>query len=258
MDIQRLKQLKILVIGDYCIDVFKYGHCNRLSPEAPVPVFLYDHEIKMDGMAGNVNKNLLSLKTNSTLICSNKDSLKIRYVDIKSKQHLIRADYEKNNKPININSIGNIKKYDAIVISDYNKGSIVEENVKHIIENFHGPIFVDSKKNDLSIFKKCIIKINESEFIKCINTPKDSELIVTLGENGALYKEEIIPVNKKVTVFDVSGAGDSFMAGLVVQYLLKNDLKIAINFANVCASSVVKKTGTACIDFEEIKDEICF
>lgn len=258
MDIQRLKQLKILVIGDYCTDIFKYGYCNRLSPEAPVPVFLYDYEKKMDGMAGNVNQNLVCLKTNSTLICSNKDSLKVRYVDIKSKQHLIRTDYEKKNKPISINSIGNMKKYDAIVVSDYNKGSIVEENIKYIIENFKGPIFVDSKKNDLSIFKKCIIKINESEFIKSTNIPKNSELIVTLGENGALYKEEIIPVNKKVTVFDVSGAGDSFMAGLVVQYLIKNDLKFAIKFANVCASSVVQKTGTACIDFEEVKNEICF
>ena len=153
MDIQQLKQLKILTIGDYCTDVFKYGICNRISPEAPVPVFLFDHEVKADGMAGNVHKNVLSLKANSTLICSNKESLKVRYVDLKSKQHLLRADFEKESKPININHIGNIKKYDAIIISDYNKGAIVEENVKYIIDNFNGPIFVDSKKNNLSIFK---------------------------------------------------------------------------------------------------------
>lgn len=257
MDIQQLKQLKILTIGDYCTDVFKYGSCERISPEAPVPVFLYDHEIKSDGMAGNVHKNVLSLKANSTLICSSKESLKVRYVDLKSKQHLLRADFEKQSKPININHIGNIQKYDAIIISDYNKGAIVEENVKYIVDNFNGPIFVDSKKNNLSIFRKCIIKINESEFVKASGIPKDSELIITLGEKGALYKDEIYPV-KKVFVFDVSGAGDSFMAGLVVQYLIKKDLKYAINFANICASNVVKKSGTVSIDFEEVKNELCF
>lgn len=257
MDIQRLKQLKVLVIGDYCIDIFKYGTCNRLSPEAPVPVFLYEYEIKSDGMAGNVHNNILSLKLNSNLIVSNRESVKTRYIDSKSKQHLIRADFEKTNKPININSFGNLNKYDCIIISDYDKGAIVEENVKYIIENFKGPIFVDSKKNNLSIFKNCIIKINESEFIKCKNIPKNSELIVTLGERGALYKDEIIPA-QKVTVFDVSGAGDSFMAGLVAQYLLINDLKIAIRFANICASNVIKKSGTAVVDFEEIKHELRF
>lgn len=257
MDIQRLKQFKILTIGDYCTDIFKYGTCNRISPEAPVPVFLYDHEIKTDGMAGNVHKNLLSLKVNSTLICSNKDSLKVRYVDLKSKQHLLRADFEKNSKPINTNSVGNLQKYDAVVISDYDKGAITEENVNYIIQNFKGPIFVDSKKNNLSIFKKCIIKINETEFVKANSIPKDSELIITLGEKGALYKDDIYTV-KKVFVFDVSGAGDSFMAGLVVQYLLKKDLKCAIDFANICASNVVKKSGTASIEFEEVKNELCF
>jgi D-beta-D-heptose 7-phosphate kinase/D-beta-D-heptose 1-phosphate adenosyltransferase len=257
MDIQQLKQLKTLVIGDYCTDVFKYGSCNRLSPEAPVPVFLYEYEIKSDGMAGNVYNNILSLNLSSNLIISNKDSIKTRYIDSKSKQHLLRADFEKTNKPININSFGNLQKYDCIIISDYDKGSIVEENIEYIIENFKGPIFVDSKKNNLSIFKNCIIKINESEFLKCRNIPKNSELIVTLGERGALYKEEIISV-EKVSVFDVSGAGDSFMAGLVAQYLLTKDLKISIKFANICASNVIKKSGTAIIDFEEVKNELCF
>jgi D-beta-D-heptose 7-phosphate kinase/D-beta-D-heptose 1-phosphate adenosyltransferase len=257
MDIQRLKQLKVLVIGDYCTDIFKYGNCNRLSPEAPVPVFLFEHETKTDGMAGNVYNNIVSLKLNSQLIVSNKESIKVRYIDSKSKQHLLRADFEKTNKPINIKSIGNLKKYDSIIISDYDKGSIVEETVKYITDNFKGPIFVDSKKSNLSIFKNCIIKINESEFIKSKNIPKNSELIVTLGERGALYREEMIPV-EKVSVFDVSGAGDSFMAGLVAQYLLIKDLKTAIKFANICASNVVKKSGTAIIDFQEVKHELCF
>jgi D-beta-D-heptose 7-phosphate kinase/D-beta-D-heptose 1-phosphate adenosyltransferase len=71
-------------------------------------------------------------------------------------------------------------------------------------------------------------------------------------------KDGIIYPTKKVEVFDVSGAGDSFMAGLVIQFLLTKKFDDAINFANSCASNVVKKSGTAIIDFEEVKDDLRF
>ena len=32
--------MKILVIGDSCIDIFKYGKVTRIAPEAPVPVIV--------------------------------------------------------------------------------------------------------------------------------------------------------------------------------------------------------------------------
>ena len=32
------EKTKVLVIGDGCKDVFQYGKCERLSPEAPVPI----------------------------------------------------------------------------------------------------------------------------------------------------------------------------------------------------------------------------
>lgn len=257
MGIQQLKSLKILVIGDYCIDIFKYGHCNRLSPEAPVPVFLYNHEIKTDGMAGNVFNNIKSLKADVELLISNRDTIKERYVDIKSKQHIIRADYEKLSPEIS-SGLSKLNKYNAIVIADYNKGSVTKDVFKKITDSYDGPIFIDSKKQDLSIYghKNSIIKINQQEFEKA-NVPLNCELIVTLGSDGAM-KDGIIYPTKKVEVFDVSGAGDSFMAGLVVQYLLTRNFDHAIKFANVCATNVVTKTGTSCIDFEEVKNDLCF
>jgi bifunctional ADP-heptose synthase (sugar kinase/adenylyltransferase) len=48
------------------------------------------------------------------------------------------------------------------------------------------------------------------------------------------------------------------MAGLVVQYLLTKNFKQAIEFANICAANVVSKTGTAIIDFKEIKNDLRF
>ena len=52
---------------------------------------------------------------------------------------------------------------------------------------------------------------------------------------------------KKVDVKDTSGAGDSFMAALVVNYLKNNDIDKAIKYANDCASEVVKHRGVSLI-----------
>ena len=63
MDYSRLFELgekKILVIGDIMLDIYQYGKCNRISPEAPVPVIDFSNEEKMLGGAGNVLKNLVS------------------------------------------------------------------------------------------------------------------------------------------------------------------------------------------------------
>ena len=53
----------------------------------------------------------------------------------------------------------------------------------------------------------------------------------------------------KVEVIDVSGAGDSFMAGLVIEYLKSGDIEQSIGFANDCSSSVVQHPGVTIIDF---------
>jgi D-beta-D-heptose 7-phosphate kinase/D-beta-D-heptose 1-phosphate adenosyltransferase len=251
---QQLKLLNVLVIGDYCIDQFSYGICQRLSPEAPVPVFDIQYTNKMEGMAGNVYKNLQNLGLNVSLIKNDETVIKTRFIDLKTKQHLLRVDENNIIKKIDIKKIKSFK-YDAVVISDYDKGFITNDIIPNLLALFDCPIFVDSKKTDLSKYENCIIKINETEYNKVQKYPTNYKLIVTLGENGALYNNKIIPTNK-VQVFDVSGAGDTFIASLVTKYLVSNDLEKSIKFANVCSSIVVTKSGTATINFEEIVNEI--
>jgi len=252
--IQQLKSLNVLVIGDYCIDQFSYGSCLRLSPEAPVPVFDIKYTNKMEGMVGNVYKNLQNLGLNVFLIKNEETVIKTRFVDLKTKQHLLRVDESNIIKKIDINNIKSFK-YDAVVISDYDKGFITNDIIPNLLALFNCPIFVDSKKTDLSKYENCIIKINETEHSKVQKYPTNYKLVVTLGENGALYNNKIIPTNK-VQVFDVSGAGDTFIASLVTKYLISNDLEKSIKFANICSSIVVTKSGTATINFEEIINEI--
>ena len=53
--------MKILIIGESCMDIFHYGECNRLTPEAPVPVFNSISLWKNGGMAMNVYNNFKML-----------------------------------------------------------------------------------------------------------------------------------------------------------------------------------------------------
>ena len=59
--IEKFKQVRILVIGDIMLDRFIYGNVERISPEAPVPVFKYKSEKEMLGGAGNVVANLAKM-----------------------------------------------------------------------------------------------------------------------------------------------------------------------------------------------------
>ena len=88
------------------------------------------------------------------------------------------------------------------------------------------PIFVDSKKQDLSLFKDCFIKINDLEHKKAdLSNIDRQKLIVTLGGKGAMWKGDIYPT-KEVDVYDVCGAGDVFISALVYGFLkFRKELK---------------------------------
>ena len=58
--IQRQGLFKVLLIGDSCIDQYVYGTCDRINPEAPVPILKYVRQEQVDGMALNVRNNLQS------------------------------------------------------------------------------------------------------------------------------------------------------------------------------------------------------
>ena len=60
------------------------------------------------------------------------------------------------------------------------------------------------------------------------------------------YKNDIFPVDE-VSVKDVSGAGDTFISGLVVEYIKTKDIKKAINFAQECTTKVVQKIGVVTV-----------
>ena len=258
--------MRVLVIGDSCKDVFIYGDIERISPEAPVPVFTPTHEESNDGMARNVSNNVESLGITIHTVTNKNSIVKKRYVENRSSQMVLRVDEhdycsrlsekEKNNIINNTyNSMGQTVEVDAIIISDYCKGFLEEDDIQYICEN-NTNVFVDTKKKlGKWIENADFIKINELEYNKnhelLSNKGFEEKLIVTLGNKGCKYNRKSFPV-KEVPVKDVSGAGDTFIAGLVYGYLDTGNIENAIKLAQKCTTLVVQKHGVSTVTPEEL------
>ena len=261
--------MNVLVIGDSCKDVFVYGDITRISPEAPIPVFVPTHEESNDGMARNVSNNVESLEIHITTITNINGIVKKRFVENRSGQMVLRVDEhdyceridkkllyqikDNNCKPIFSGSID----VDAIIISDYCKGFLEEEDIQYICEG-NTNVFVDTKKELGEWIKDAdFIKINELEYQKNHELLSDDgfeeKLIVTLGSRGCRYKDTEYSV-PEVPIRDVSGAGDTFLAGLVRGYLDTNIIESAIEFAQRCTTLVVQKHGVATVSLKELEN----
>jgi len=243
--------VNILVVGESCADIFSYGQCIRLCPEAPVPVFNLTKTTTNAGMAMNVKSNLESLGAQVN-IHTNKNwqsITKTRFIDLNSNHMFMRLDCNDNAYGRSSLQKINFKKYDAVIISDYNKGFLEEKDIEYICSQ-HTNTFLDTKKilGDWCANTK-FIKINSTEFEATQHTLDDrtkSKLIVTMGPRGCLHNEIMYPV-KEVEIKDVSGAGDTFLAGLSYKLVLTGDVEEAIKFANECATTVVQRRGVSVI-----------
>jgi bifunctional ADP-heptose synthase (sugar kinase/adenylyltransferase) len=249
---QQQKQFKVLLIGDTCIDEYQYGIVERISPEAPVPIFkLTSKESKM-GMASNVYQNLKNLNCDVRRYYG-KSSFKTRLIDKRSKQHLVRIDDDVESKPFDPWSVDNLEDYDAIVISDYNKGFVTYDVIANLRNRFTGPMFLDTKKTNLSLFNGIFVKINELEYKNC--TSHNSTLIVTLGDKGAMFQhpdgDEYFSCSD-VEVSDITGAGDTFLAALTYKYLCTKDIQESIKFAIRASGITVTHFGVYAPTLEEI------
>lgn len=251
------ENINILVIGDSCIDKFTYGSVFRLAPEAPVPIFCPKNTVSNEGMAGNVVNNIKNIGSQVFLITNDEVITKTRYVDERTNQILIRID--ENDKVSRINqkvlkkvTNNNYKHitYDAIIISDYDKGFLTEKDIEFICKN-NKNVFIDTKKIlDEWCADADYIKINHVEYehtkFNINNLNLDKKLIITLSEKGCKYQDKIFTV-PKVQIKDVSGAGDTFISGLVSEYVRTMDIELSIKFAQECATIVVQKKGVATI-----------
>jgi len=236
------------LIGDGCYDEYCYGSVNRLNPEAPVPVLDWDTTVRKLGMAGNVLQNLQALGLDCHYDILYKETKK-RYIDKKTGQQIVRVDIPLIKEDHEEHRLHKFNEYDAIVISDYNKGYVSTFTIESILESFTGPIFIDTKKQDLKLFRKAFVKINQHEYENRISDADN--MIVTFGSEKVVYKDKLY-LPPKVDAHDVCGAGDTFLAALVYSWLQTTNMSEAIKFAMKAAAITVQHVGVYAPRIEEI------
>ena len=248
---QQQKQLKVLLVGDSCTDEYVYGTCERLNPEAPVPILKFNRKETTRGMAWNVRENLMSFGIEVYVATHEETIVKTRYIDEKYNQQMLRVDDEPIIKPMDYKIPEG--EYDALVTVSYNKGFLTTEKISEIVHSFDGPVFIDTKKNYLPKLD-AYVKINEHEY----NNFKSSieKLLITRGGKGCEYKGKLYPA-EKVNVFDVVGAGDTFLSALVYFYLKCGRIEEAIPYANKAAAIAVSNFGTYTLTKEDVNEILC-
>ena len=146
---------------------------------------------------------------------------------------------------------GDNTKYDAIIISDYCKGFLDEQDIEFICRN-NKNVFIDTKRKLGEWIENAdYIKINSLEYEQNEDFFKIydhvfKKTIVTKGNEGCLFEDKLYPTDD-VQVKDISGAGDTFLAGLVVRYLETENIIKSIEFAQECTKVVVQKHGVSTV-----------
>jgi bifunctional ADP-heptose synthase (sugar kinase/adenylyltransferase) len=240
---------KVLVIGESCTDIFIYGTSERKSPEGKGPVFIPTYEKYGVGMAANTTNNLSAMGIDVDMFSDNGNIIKTRYVNEDTNELYLRVDENDLVNRININDLPDLTQYSAIVISDYCKGFLTEEDI-NTIASMHDLVIADTKKKlgDWCTNLK-FIKVNRTEWEVSKDVIRDNEwlfdkIICTLDKTGTAYKHTTYPVIP-IENADVSGAGDTFVAGFTAKYLHSNNVGESIKWGNYCAGEVVKEKGVS-------------
>lgn len=126
-------------------------------------------------------------------------------------------------------------------------GFLTEKDIENI-SNRHQLVFLDTKR-PLDVFaENCtFIKVNSAEYNKAKNITQKmkNKLIITLGSNGTWFNNKLFTV-PVVDIKNLSGAGDTMISGLVVEYLRSKEIEKSLHFANKCATAVVRKRRRFC------------
>lgn len=306
--VHTFRRKKILVLGDLMMDKYIWGDVSRISPEAPVPVVEVRKDTRCLGGAGNVSHNLESLGASSLLVGvvgNDHEGLWIRENVAENKgiiidekrptivktriiahhQQVVRVDLEKKSSVSAAieNQITDLiyhDRYDGILLSDYNKGTLTKSLMKKILpyaQRKKIPVFVDPKIENFFLFSPVtLITPNNHEAERIVHHPcvSDEEaekagakilarisaqyLILKRGEQGMTVFEKgkkayHIPTTAR-EVFDVTGAGDTVIAVASLALLSGATIREATLLSNTAAGIVVGKLGTATLTSDELID----
>lgn len=298
--------VKILILGDLILDYYIFGEVERISPEAPVPIVKVEKEEYRLGGAANVAQNIKSLGGNAILVGlrgTEQISHKLRIllekegiknilpptpdykISLKERiigrcQQIVRVDWEEENPEKNLSDVAiehaireikNDDSINAVIVSDYGKGTI-GQTLPELIKACNKkkkPIIVDPKPINKEFYKNCTIitpnlkeaiemaEVEEIEYPALFQKLKwiSNTILVTEGKLGmSLYDGGYFthfPAETK-EIYDVTGAGDTVVAVFALCYASGMDLKESVRISNIAAGIVVKKQGAATLTKKEL------
>jgi bifunctional ADP-heptose synthase (sugar kinase/adenylyltransferase) len=239
-------KIKVLVIGENCTDILVYGISERKSPEGNGPVFKSLYEKYSAGMVANTANNLGAMGADVDILTDTGNITKTRYIDETTNELYLRVDDHDSVDRIDLNNLPELSNYDAVVISDYCKGFLSEEDIAKI-GSMHEFVILDTKKKLGSWCKDItFIKVNRTEcnnnLVNIAENDLIGKIIATMDKDGATHNGKVYPATTD-TPIDICGAGDTFVAGFTTEYVKNKDIDNAITFANKAAGQVILQKG---------------
>jgi len=234
-----------------------------------------------------LDKNKIKFK----IISDKKYSSPVKKRIVQNDHQFCRLDdevYSKLNKGHEIEIIRyikkNINKFESLIISDYSKGFLSDNLIKISIKTFKDkkkPIFTDPKNKNIEVYKGSNficpnlkefyeffeyrkLKFNNNSILKLFKKTNSDAFIITKGSKGITVvfksgKKVEIP-QEDINVYDVTGAGDTFM-GILSYMISKNiDLVNSLKISSLACIKIVQKKHTAILKFDEFQkliEEFC-
>jgi D-beta-D-heptose 7-phosphate kinase/D-beta-D-heptose 1-phosphate adenosyltransferase len=310
----RFASAKVAVLGDIMLDRYFWGDVERISPEAPVPVVHVSRRSRRLGGAANVAANLAALGVVAEVVSvrgndrqgrevvrmlerrgiganalvaqtGRETTEKIRI--IARHQQVVRADFESDDavdgdvrSRIYAHAHELAAEFDALVVSDYGKGVVVEDELRELVKVWRGrgkAVLVDPHVPHFGWYRGVTVitpNAREAQASTGIDFKKGNDpaelafdvvkrmgldaLLVTRGEEGmSLYysgtarRQEHIPTVAK-EVFDVTGAGDTVISVLAAALASGADMMEGVILANQAAGEVIKEVGTSTLTAQEL------
>lgn len=268
--VRSFENVRALVIGDAMIDQYHFGRIDRISPEAPVPIFLEDYgknETRRGG-ADNVAHQLEALGCKVDTVFAGRRSVKHRYMV--GHYQVFRRDSDSSERPSARDHTWFAEQdYDVIVLSDYAKGFLTPELCSAAMEfarKDKTPVVVDPKGTDWAKYHGCdVICPNERELQAWNGIDGCNRMVVKLGDRGMRVEEYDVPNDTFKTyeipaharhVFDVTGAGDCVVAVVSAALGVGCDLRTAATLATYAAGYTVGEVGTTVCPKDQLLEMI--
>lgn len=204
-------------------------------------------------------------------------------------QQIVRIDKEWCEKPdtavtaaLSEKIMQILPQVDGVVLSDYGSGTVTAEIREQVIKycsEHNIPSIVDSRYDVLGFTGIGYVKQNDAEAGAAVGYDLDTKddviragkdllkklnakgILITLGENGMMLFEangdiHEIPVSDKSEVFDVSGAGDTCVATVILALAAGVEPCKAAELSNIASGIAVRKLGTATVSADELRRAI--